>query len=62
MSLENAPNHIKLAVDLIYLLETNEVPPEDVVKALKLVEADFSAKCEKNSAVTQPATISYQSE
>ncbi|WP_017446198.1 pleiotropic regulatory protein RsmS [Gayadomonas joobiniege] len=44
MSLENAPNHVKLAVDLIYLLESNEVAPADVLKALKIVEQDFSNK------------------
>ncbi|WP_440905610.1 DUF2496 domain-containing protein [Catenovulum sp. SX2] len=44
MSLETAPKHIKLAVDLIYLLETNEVEPEDVLAALKLVEDDFKHK------------------
>ncbi|PHR85800.1 MAG: hypothetical protein COA76_17410 [Moritella sp.] len=33
MSLENAPKHIKLAVDLIQLLEENQMPTETVVKA-----------------------------
>lgn len=42
--LENAPADIKLAIDLIYLLETNEVDPEVALKALKIVENDLKAK------------------
>ena len=44
--LEDAPEDIKLAVDLIYLLETNEVNPETALKALKIVEADLLRKIE----------------
>lgn len=44
MSLESAPIHVKLAVDLIYLLETNGLEPEEVLAALKLVEDDFRLK------------------
>ncbi|EWH08198.1 hypothetical protein DS2_18553 [Catenovulum agarivorans DS-2] len=44
MSLDSAPNHVKLAVDLIYLLETNDLEPEDVLQALKIVEDDFKQK------------------
>ncbi len=29
MSLENAPDEVKLAVDLIMLLENHEIPAED---------------------------------
>ena len=32
--LETAPTHIKLAVDLIMILEQHDVEPEDVLKAL----------------------------
>ena len=42
--LEDAPDDIKLAVDLIHLLETNEVDPETALKALKIVEADLLRK------------------
>ena len=42
--LKDAPDDIKLAVDLIYLLETNEVDPETALKALKIVEADLLRK------------------
>ncbi|MCF6436254.1 MULTISPECIES: pleiotropic regulatory protein RsmS [Pseudoalteromonas] len=43
-SLETAPNHVKLAVDLIMLLEQNELDPEEVLAALKIVESDFMNK------------------
>jgi len=42
--LENAPTHVKLAVDLIMLLEQHEVAPEDVLKALDIVKSDFEQK------------------
>ena len=42
--LEAAPNHIKLAVDLIMLLEQNNVPAEDVLAALEIVKSDFEKK------------------
>ncbi|MDA1381770.1 pleiotropic regulatory protein RsmS [Plesiomonas shigelloides subsp. oncorhynchi] len=38
MSLENAPEEIQLAVDLIYLLETNEVDPKTALAALEFVK------------------------
>jgi hypothetical protein len=41
MSLENAPDEVKLAVDLIMLLENHEIPPETVLKALEIVQRDF---------------------
>ncbi len=44
MSLETAPDHIKLAVDLIELLETNEVDPEVAEKALQIVLQDYQNK------------------
>ncbi len=46
MSLENAPKHIKLAVDLIQLLEENQLPTETVIKALAIVQQDFQRKLE----------------
>ncbi len=42
--LEQADQHIQLAVDLIYLLESNDLPAETVVKALNIVTADFKQK------------------
>ena len=43
-SLENAPTHVKLAVDLIILLEQHELPAEDVLAALEIVKSDFQNK------------------
>ncbi|WP_417349538.1 pleiotropic regulatory protein RsmS [Ferrimonas sp.] len=44
MSLDDAPQEIKLAVDLIYLLETNEIDPDVALKALAIVEKDLRSK------------------
>lgn len=44
MSLENAPDEVKLAVDLIMLLEEHALPAETVLKALEIVKRDFEAK------------------
>ncbi|MGF1699125.1 pleiotropic regulatory protein RsmS [Photobacterium makurazakiensis] len=42
--LDDAPADIKLAVDLIYLLESNEIAPEIALSALKIVANDLEAK------------------
>lgn len=42
--LEDAPEHVKLAVDLIMLLEQNELAPDVVLDALAIVQSDFSRK------------------
>lgn len=42
--LGNAPDEVKLAVDLIYLLESNEVDPKVALEALKIVEQDLRSK------------------
>ena len=44
MSLENAPDEVKLAVDLIVLLEENQMEPETVLKALETVKQDYEKK------------------
>lgn len=44
MSLNSAPKHIQLAVDLIQLLEENHIEPELALKALEIVSQD----CQKN--------------
>lgn len=44
MSLENAPEDVKLAVDLIMLLEEHAIAPETVLKALEIVKRDFEKK------------------
>lgn len=48
MSLENAPDEVKLAVDLIVLLEENRLPARTVLRALEIVMRDYENKL-KNS-------------
>ena len=45
--LEQAPDHVKLAVDLIMLLEQNQVPPRQVLDALAIVQQDYELKLEQ---------------
>lgn len=47
MSLENAPPEIKLAVDLIELLETNEIEPTLALAALAIVQRDYERKIQQ---------------
>jgi hypothetical protein len=42
--LDQAPTHIKLAVDLIMILEQHDVALEEVLKALDIVKSDFEKK------------------
>ncbi len=44
MSLETAPDEVKLAVDLIMLLEENAVPTHTALAALDIVRQDFLRK------------------
>lgn len=44
MSLETAPEEVKLAVDLIQLLEENQIAVETVLSALAIVKRDFERK------------------
>lgn len=44
MSLDSAPDEIKLAVDLIQLLEENNVPTTTVLAALAIVQRDYQQK------------------
>mgnify|MGYP000022177972 FL=1 len=50
MSLENAPPEVKLAVDLIELLETNQIAPELALAALAIVRQDYERKREEGRA------------
>jgi len=50
MSLENAPDDVKLAVDLIQLLEEHQLPVETVLSALSMVQRDFENKRDRPSA------------
>lgn len=42
--LKNAPDHIKLAVDLIEMLESTDLPQETIIDALEIVITDFKKK------------------
>ncbi|WP_298768649.1 pleiotropic regulatory protein RsmS [uncultured Shewanella sp.] len=42
--LESATAEVKLAVDLIFLLESNEVDPHVALQALSIVKHDLEAK------------------
>ena len=54
MSLENAPDEVKLAVDLIMLLENHDIPAETVLKALEIVQRDFEGKVKASSPHPNP--------
>ncbi|WP_413284139.1 pleiotropic regulatory protein RsmS [Vibrio sp. MA40-2] len=47
--LDNAPDEIKLAVDLIYLLESNEVDLTTALKAIEIVKQDLQQKVSSHS-------------
>ncbi len=42
--LDQAPEHVKLAVDLIMLLEQHQLDTETVLRALTIVQRDFTKK------------------
>ncbi|UKA05544.1 pleiotropic regulatory protein RsmS [Photobacterium damselae subsp. damselae] len=42
--LDSAPAEIKLAVDIIYLLESNEIDPAIALAALAIVKTDLERK------------------
>ncbi|MDO2948777.1 pleiotropic regulatory protein RsmS [Aeromonas simiae] len=44
MSLEQAPKEVQLAVDLIELLESHQIPTELALKALAIVQRDYQRK------------------
>lgn len=45
--LNQASDEVKLAVDLIYLLETHEIAPEVALAALDIVKQDLLGKLNK---------------
>lgn len=47
--LDQAPAHIKLAVDLNQLLEENQLHQDVVIPALEIVLADYKNKAEPQS-------------
>ena len=52
MSLENAPDEVKLAVDLIMLLENHAIPAETVLKALEIGRRDCEGKLPPHPALS----------
>ncbi|WP_256852936.1 pleiotropic regulatory protein RsmS [Pantoea sp. Fr+CA_20] len=44
MSLDTAPEEVKLAVDLIQLFEENQFSVETVLSALAIVQRDYERK------------------
>jgi len=56
MSLDLAPDHVKLAVDLIELLEGHQIEPDVAVNALTIVLRDFQGKQNKLESVDQEKT------
>ncbi|SAD87328.1 protein YbaM [Enterobacter hormaechei] len=57
MSLENAPDEVKLAVDLIMLLENHEIPAETVLKALEIVRRGFEGKVKAGCPHPHPSPL-----
>jgi hypothetical protein len=45
--LQSAPKDVQLAVDLIYLLESNNIDPATALSALEMVNADLLRKLSK---------------
>lgn len=57
MSLETAPDDVKLAVDLIMLLESHNIAPETVLRALEMVKQDYTKKLKHAGGVSGPDTM-----
>ncbi|MCG9738606.1 pleiotropic regulatory protein RsmS [Shewanella insulae] len=49
-ALGDASDEIKLAVDLIYLLESHEIEPDVALAALEIVKQDLQRKLSKNNS------------
>ena len=49
MSLENAPDEVKLAVDLIMLLEENQMSAQTVLGALEIIKRDYENKLNRTA-------------
>ncbi len=55
MSLENAPDEVKLAVDLIMLLEENQVSAQTVLGALEIIKRDYENKLNRSGQTSDEA-------
>jgi Protein of unknown function (DUF2496). len=56
MSLQQAPAHVVLAVDLIELLENNRIPAATVLAALPLLQQDYQRKLAQEQAADPTGT------
>ncbi len=56
MSLQQAPAHVVLAVDLIELLENNRIPAATVLAALPLLQQDYQRKLAQEQATDRTGT------
>ncbi|GIB63925.1 primosomal protein [Vibrio cholerae] len=54
--LNEASDEIKLAVDLIYLLESHAIEPHIALAALEIVKRDFDRRC----SITQYSTTNHR--
>jgi hypothetical protein len=52
-TLESAPSHVKLAVDLIMLLEQHDLPADQVLAALEIVKSDYQQKVKKSKLLQE---------
>ena len=55
MSLENAPDEVKLAVDLIMLLEENQVSAQTVLGAMEIIKRDYENKLDRSGQTSDEA-------
>ena len=55
MSLENAPDEVKLAVDLIMLLEENQVSAQTVLGALEIIKRDYENNLNRSGQTSDEA-------
>lgn len=55
MSLENAQDEVKLAVDLIMLLEENQVSAQTVLGALEIIKRDYENKLNRSGQTSDEA-------
>lgn len=53
MSLENASDEVKLAVDLIMLLESHQILAQTVLGALEIVRRDYANKLKNAESGSQ---------
>ncbi|OAT25439.1 DUF2496 domain-containing protein [Proteus myxofaciens] len=44
MELQDEPESVQLAVDIIYLLETHKIEPHIVLEALEIIRKDYEQK------------------